>query len=236
MFIEVNNITKKFGGLIAVNDVSFSVSEGEIFGIIGPNGAGKTTLFNCLTGVYTPEEGEARIDDIKITGLKPHKICRLGIGRTFQITKPFPGLTVEETILIGALNKLKNMNEAKKLVEEILIKLDLSNKRYTRGESLTVVERKRLELARALASKPKVLLLDEVVAGLNPSEVDVIIELIKNINQSGITIIMIEHVLRAVFGLSNRIIVLNHGKKIAEGTPEEVVEVPEVVSAYIGGD
>jgi len=234
MLLKVHDVTKVFGGLVAVKNVSFGVAEGEIFGIIGPNGAGKTTLFNCLTGVLKPDGGRVEFDGKPTTGLPPHEVCKRGIGRTFQITKPFPELTVEETVVIGALNRTNHIQTAREIALDILRKLGLIHKRNSLGKNLTVVERKRLELARALATRPKILFLDEVAAGLNPSEVNVLMEIIREINRSGITILMIEHVLQAVLNLSHKIMVIDHGEKIAEGTPQEIVEIPEVIDAYLG--
>jgi branched-chain amino acid transport system ATP-binding protein len=234
MLLEVKGVTKRFGGLTAVKAVSFTINEGEIYGLIGPNGAGKTTLFNCVTGVYTPEEGQVLLQGQTITGLKPHAICARGIGRTFQITKPFPGLTVEETVIIGALNRTNDITVARAEATKVIEQLGLAHKRDSLGKSLTVVERKRLELARALATQPKLILLDEVVAGLNPTEVEVVIGLIRQINAGGVTILMIEHVLQAVLSLSHRMTVINYGEKIAEGTPQEIVENPKVIDAYLG--
>jgi branched-chain amino acid transport system ATP-binding protein len=232
--LEIHAVSKRFGGLRALGGVSFTVGESEIVGIIGPNGAGKTTLFNVVTGVYAPDAGRVVLRGADITGEPPHRICRRGLARTFQISKPFVNLTVLQTVRIGALNRVARMNEATARALEVLELVGLAAKRDQLGRHLTVVERKRLELARALATAPSLLLLDEVVAGLTPTEVHDMMALVRRIASGGISVLMIEHVLEAVMRLSARIVVLNYGEVIAEGKPEALVDDPRVIEAYLG--
>lgn len=232
--LELREVSKNFGGLKAVVQVSFDLEEGEILGIIGPNGAGKTTLFNTITGFYKPDEGEIRFKGEKIIDLKPHQICHQGMVRTFQIVKPFLELTVLENVVIAALNRAKNVKEATERASQTIEFVGLRDKINTLATGLTLPHRKRLELARVLATGPKLLLLDEVMAGLNPTEVDELIRLIKEINRTGVAILLIEHVMRGVMALSKRVIVLNYGEKIAEGVPEVVVKDRQVIEAYLG--
>ena len=239
VILSIEGVTKRFGGLVALSDVSFQVYEGEILGLIGPNGAGKTTLFNVISGVYKPEEGRVVFKGQDITGWKPHKVARLGIARTHQIVKPFGDLSVLENTMVGALFGKKadtiTEEEARKIAEDVLEFIGLSDKKDLPARVLNVQEKKRLELARALASEPDLLLLDEVLAGLTPTEVERMLSLLGKIrSEKGITIIMIEHVMHAVMNIADRIVVLHFGRKLAEGTPEEVANNQEVITAYLG--
>ena len=232
--LDVRGITKRFGGLVAVSSVDLSVSEGEIVSLIGPNGAGKTTLFAIIAGFLTPDEGEVTLNSSSINGLKPHKICQLGMVRTFQITQPFAGLTTLENIMVGAYANTSDYNIARSNAERVAEIVGMAFQLDKSADGLTVAGRKRLELARALATNPKLLLLDEVMAGLNPTEIDEVVKIIKNIRDSGVTIFLIEHVMKAVINLSDRTYVLNDGTWIAQGTPHSVASDPIVIEAYLG--
>jgi branched-chain amino acid transport system ATP-binding protein len=235
--LDVANVSKNFSGLRAVADVSFLVPEHSMFAIIGPNGAGKTTLFNMIAGVFAPNAGTITFAGERIDGHPPDEVCRRGIGRTFQIVRPFPGLTVEDNVVVGALLRRRDVDAAHKRAHEVLRQLDLFDKRLQPAGSLTLPDRKRLEVARALATGPKLLLLDEVMAGLRPTETDRMVEILRKLNsETGITILLIEHVMRAVMSLASRVLVLHHGAKIAEGTPDEVVREPAVVQSYLGAE
>lgn len=237
--LKCKNVTKRFGGLEALSDVSFDLNEGEILGLIGPNGAGKTTMFNVIAGFSSATSGDVIYCGKNINGLKAFRRCEHGIARTFQITKPFENITVVENVMIGAFfgkrHTHKTLADAAKEADELLEFTELTHKRLNLAGTLNVSERKRLEFARALATHPKVLLLDEVIAGLNPTGVSEMMQLIQKVNKREITILMIEHVMKAVMGISNRIIVLSFGKKLAEGTPEQISKNPAVISAYLGG-
>jgi branched-chain amino acid transport system ATP-binding protein len=234
--LEGVDVSKFFGGLAALKNVSFSLSMGEIVGLIGPNGAGKTTLFNVITGFTPPSSGIIRFKGRKISGLKPHKICKLGIARTYQIVKPFSNLTVLENVVVGMVSGRKKLSLSKARSEalEILKLVGLENKEYVQAKNLTLMDKKMLELARALATEPEVLLLDEVCAGLNPAEIHRAVQLIKNLQKQGLTIFWIEHIMRAIMTVADRIIVLHHGEKIAEGTPREIANDSKVIDAYLG--
>jgi len=235
--LVVDQVIKRFRGLTAVDGASFQVSEGEIFAVIGPNGAGKTTLFNLIAGVFAPDAGAISFAGARIDGLTPDAICRLGIGRTFQLVRPFPALTVEENALIGALLRRPRVAAARAHAHEVLRRLDLYDKRHQLASALTLPDRKQLEVARALATDPKLLLLDEVMAGLRPAETDRMVAILRTLNRdSGITILLIEHVMRAVMALAARVLVLHHGAAIAEGAPQAVVRDQAVIDSYLGAE
>jgi len=233
--LEVKNISKAFRGLRAVRDASFTVPEGDINGLIGPNGAGKTTIFNVIAGVYPPDSGEIFFCGKRIDRLRPDQVCAAGVGRTFQIVKPFAGLSVLDNVIVGALHRERGVASARAHAVSILEKLRLGSKRDLPASSLTLPDRKRLEVARALATRPRLLLLDEVMAGLRPTECDEMVEVFRSLNRSeGLTILLIEHVMRAVMALAKHIGVLHHGEVIARGTPAEVVRNPAVLECYLG--
>ena len=232
---EARSISKSFRGLRAVRAASFSVPDGSIVALIGPNGAGKTTIFNMIAGVHTPDSGEIRFLDRRIDGLRPDQVCAAGIGRTFQLVKPFAGLSALDNVIVGALHKERNVAAARIHALSILKKLNLDAKAHLPASSLTLPDRKRLEVARALATRPKLLLLDEVMAGLRPTECDQIVAVFRELNRAeGLTILLIEHVMRAVMALAQHIGVLHHGEVIARGTPEQVVRDPAVLECYLG--
>jgi len=235
--LEVVAVTKRFRGVLAVDEVSLSVPQGAIFAVIGPNGAGKTTLFNTIAGVFKPDAGSIAFAGRSISGLPPDKICERGIARTFQVVRPFPALSVEDNVVVGALLHGRDVGEARARAHAILDRLDLFDKRRQRAGHLTLPDRKRLEVARALATKPRLLLLDEVMAGLRPTETDRMVATLRQINrESGLTILLIEHVMRAVMALASRVLVLDHGTAIAEGAPDAVVRDPAVVRSYLGAE
>jgi branched-chain amino acid transport system ATP-binding protein len=233
--LEVRDLGKSFRGLRAVQKVGFTVRRGEIVGLIGPNGAGKTTCFNVIAGVYAPDSGSISFEKEMIHGRRPDQVCALGIGRTFQIVKPFAALSVLDNVVVGAFQRERTMAGARAHALSVLRRLSLEEKAALPASSLTLPDRKRLEVARALATRPKLLLLDEAMAGLRPTECDQIVAVFRELNRSeGLTILLIEHVMRAVMALARRIVVLNHGEVIAQGTPEQVVRDPAVLECYLG--
>lgn len=235
--LDVQNLTKKFGGLIAIKNLSFYAEKQDILGIIGPNGAGKTTVFNIISGFIPPDDGEIFFKGERITGLRPHVIARKGIARTFQLTNSFPNMTVLENILVALhREKWKSKSELKKQAEEILKSFDLFHKRDQKASTLPLGDLKKLEIARAVATKPDLLLLDELFAGLSSEDIPTLMNMLKELNSEGITIIMIEHIMRIIMKLAKRIIVLCQGEKIAEGSPQEIVKNRKVIEAYLGGE
>jgi branched-chain amino acid transport system ATP-binding protein len=235
--LSVADVSKRFRGLVAVDQVSFSLTSGEIFAVIGPNGAGKTTLFNMIAGVFRPDAGTISFAGERLEGKRPDEVARRGIGRTFQIVRPFPALTVEDNVVVGALLRAPDLDAALRMADDVMRRLDLIDKRGQKAASLTLPDRKRLEVARALATGPRLLLLDEVMAGLRPTETDRMVALLSELNrETGLTILLIEHVMRAVLALASRILVLHHGAVIAQGAPEAVVRERAVIDSYLGAD
>jgi branched-chain amino acid transport system ATP-binding protein len=239
MLLELTGVSRSFGGLAAVKSVNLRIESGEIVGLIGPNGAGKTTLFNLITGTFRPNSGSILFDGRDITRLAPHARCRLGIARTFQLVRPFPNLSVLDNVAVGSVygrQPASSRRAAEAAARETLELLGLADRAQRLARSLTLVDRKRLELARALATRPRLLLLDELLAGLNPSEVNAAMDLVRGIRDSGVTIVMVEHLVKALFGVSDRVAVLSAGEKICEGSPENVAQDARVVDAYLGTD
>jgi len=232
--LEVRKLTRHFGGLRAVGDLSFSVEAGEILGLIGPNGAGKTTVFNLVTGFVRPSSGEVLVDGRSLAGLRPHAVARRGVARTFQIVKPFPGLTVRENVTLAAFLRHPRRADAERAAVEVLQRLGLSHRAGDLASQLTLMDQKRLEMAKALATGPRLLLLDEPMGGLNASEVETASAIVRRIRASGVTIVLVEHVMKAIMRISDRVVVMNQGEKIAEGPPAQVVEDPAVLAAYFG--
>jgi branched-chain amino acid transport system ATP-binding protein len=232
--LTLDAVSKRFRGLLALDQVSLEVMPGEIFAVIGPNGAGKTTLFSLIAGALAPDDGTIAFAGSRIDGHPPDEVCRRGIGRTFQIVRPFPALSVEDNVVIGALLHRSDVAAARRHAQDVLHRLDLFDKRDRPARALTLPDRKRLEVARAIATDPKLLLLDEVMAGLRPTETDRMVEILLELNREGITILLIEHVMRAVMALAHRVLVLHHGAVIAQGAPGDVVRDPAVVKSYLG--
>ena len=233
--LEVRGVSKSFRGLRAVREASFDIPEGSINALIGPNGAGKTTIFNLVAGVYAPDAGQVHFQGKPIHGLRPDQVCAAGIGRTFQLVKPFAGISVLENVIVGALHREHSVARAREHSRAVLRKLGLEAKAHLPASALTLPDRKRLEVARALATRPTLLLLDEVMAGLRPTECDQMVQVFRDLNQAeGITILLIEHVMRAVMALAQHIGVLHHGEVVARGTPEQVVRDPAVLECYLG--
>lgn len=232
--LELKNLTKTFGGLKAVNNVTFHVNEGEIMGLIGPNGSGKTTIFNCINQYYTLTSGDIFFKGTSIKRLKTHTICHMGVGRTFQVVKPLSRMTVLDNVTASAFCRVNSIKEARNTALQTLEFCSLTDQKDKLAKSLPIGGRKRLEIARALATKPELILLDETAAGLTPSELDVAIELIKKMRDSGITILIVEHIMKVIMTISDRIHAINFGQTIAEGTPHEVANNPAVIEAYLG--
>jgi branched-chain amino acid transport system ATP-binding protein len=232
--LSLERVTKRFGGLTAVREVSLEVRGGDLLGIIGPNGAGKTTLFNVIAGYYRPEEGRIAFDGREVTGWPAHEIARLGLTRTFQIVKPFGNLSVLDNVMIGALTRRPTVREARADAERVIDTCGLSPHATAAARALPLALRKRLEVARALATRPRLLLLDEVMAGLNPTELTAMVQLIRRLHADGLTLIVIEHIMAAMMRLARRIVMLHHGEKLAEGTPREIVADRRVIDAYLG--
>ena len=235
VLLEIDNVSRSFGGLRALNEVSFTVGEGEIVSVIGPNGAGKTTLFNVISGVIPPSSGDVRFAGKSLVGMPPHRIAEAGIGRTYQVVRPFVRLSVLDNVAVGALMHERSLTSARRAAGEILAVVGLDHVADVQASSLTLTQRKRLEVARSLATRPKLLLLDEVMAGLNPTEIDAMCAFILSLRERGIAAVgAIEHLMRVVMNVSHRIVVLDFGKKIAEGTPAEIAAHPDVIAAYFG--
>lgn len=233
--LKTEKVTKKFGDLKALDAVDVTLNEGIILGMIGPNGSGKTTLFNVISGIYAPASGEVHYKGEKITKKKPHVICRMGIARTFQVVQPFSRMTVLENVMVSALHgKGLGLKEGKEKAVEVLEFVGLKEKIDSQPENITTPDRRRLELARALATEPEIILLDETMAGLTPKEIEEVLDLLREVNKRGISIFMVEHIMRAIMTLCEKIIVLNYGRKIAEGSSAEVAENEEVIKAYLG--
>ncbi len=232
--LEVNGITMKFGSLVANDNVSFVVNEGEIVSLIGPNGAGKTTLFNCISGFYKPFSGKVLFNGKDITGLRPHQIAKIGLTRTFQIVKPLLDMTVFDNVLTGAFLRAKSKKEAERIANHVLELTHLYEKRFMLASNLTIADKKRLEIARVLATQPRMMMLDEAMAGLNQTEIKEAVDLCLKLNRQGITLLIVEHIMEAIMPISRRIVVLSVGKKIAEGSPEEIANNEEVIKAYLG--
>ena len=234
--LEINNLVKDFGGLRAVDALSLSIKQGEILGMIGPNGAGKSTAFNCIAGVYAPTKGDIFFAGKKINGVKPWNLCKNGLARTFQLVKPFKSKSVLYNVMVGSFATTDKTSIAEEKALKVLESLNFGDKKNERAGNLTIADRKRLEIARALATEPKLLLFDEVMAGLRPAEVDEMVQIIKHLRDQGITIFVIEHIMRAIMALSDRIVVIHFGKKIAEGSPQEVASDENVIKAYLGDE
>jgi len=235
ILFEVKGLTKRFGGLIAVNNIDFKIKQGDILGLIGPNGAGKTTIFNLVSGFLVPDSGKVLFKGKDITNIKsPHKICTAKIGRTFQVVKPFQKMTVLENVMVGTFAVIMDRERAEKKARQLINFVGLNKCVDYLAENLTIAHRKKLELCRALATEPELLLLDEVMAGLNPKETEEIINLVRKISEQGVTLLVIEHIMQVIMTLSHQIVVLNYGKKIAEGIPKEISKNRKVIDAYLG--
>lgn len=233
-FLEIEGISKYFGGLRAVSNLSFSMEKGEILGLIGPNGAGKTTAFNMIGGYFPPDQGEIFLKGENITRMRPWSICKRGVSRTFQISRPFSDLSVLENVMVGAFVRTVNRTIARSKAEGLLEFIEMTDRQDVQAQDLTVVDRKKLELGRALATDPELLLLDEVVAGTTPREAMAMMDLIRKIRENGVTVLMVEHMMKVIMGLSDRVLVLHHGEKLADCPPEEAARNENVLRAYLG--
>lgn len=234
--LQVENMTKEFGGLRAIDTLNLTIEKGDILGLIGPNGAGKSTAFNCIAGSFAPTVGEITFDGKRITGEKPWNLCKMGLARTFQIVKPFASKSVLYNVTVASFATTNSRKIAEEKAVAVLESLHFDDKKDTISGNLTIADRKRLEIAKALATEPKLLLLDEVMAGLRPNEVDEMVDILKSLRDRGITIFVIEHIMRAIMAMSDRIVVIQFGKKIAEGTPKEIANNEKVIKAYLGED
>jgi len=234
--LQVEHIAKRFGGVQAVKDLSFTLKKGEILGLLGPNGAGKTTAFNMIAGFVNADQGRILLEGREITSMRPWNVCKVGIGRTFQLYKPFGGMSTRENLLVGGLVKTNDRGRSLQKADELLEFLGLEHVADTDADNLTAFERRKVELGRALSTDPQLLLMDEVVAGATPQEAMAMVELVKKVHQRGVTVLIIEHVMKVIMGLSHRVIVMHHGELIADGAPAEVVKQPDVLKAYFGED
>jgi branched-chain amino acid transport system ATP-binding protein len=232
--LEVRNLTKRFAGLVAVDDVSFDVEKGSITALIGPNGAGKTTAFHLIAGALTPSEGSIRFEGREIVGRTPEELCSMGIARTFQIVRPLLGMTVLENVMVGALNRAPKLAEAREVAADLLHRIGLGAKADAPASTLTLPDRKLLETAKALATRPRLLMLDEVMAGLRPSEADRVTAVLHSFRDDGVTILLIEHVMRVVMAIAQKVVVLHHGKALAQGAPAAIAADPRVIESYLG--
>ena len=233
-YFELRNVVRKFGGLVAVSNISAAIEEGEIFGLIGPNGSGKTTIFNCINNYYPANSGEIIFKGIPIERISTHKICEMGIGRTFQVVKPLKRLTVLENVMSGAFLRTNKVRVARDKAMKAIDFCQLTERKDLRAKDLPIADKKRMEVARALATEPSLLLLDETAAGLNLKEIETMMEVVKKIRDSGITCIIVEHVMKFIMGISDRVMCINFGMEIATGKPEEIASHPEVIKAYLG--
>ena len=233
-FLSISGVTKRFGGVVANRDISFEVAPGELVGVIGPNGAGKSTLFEIITGFYRPDAGEVRLEGRRLTGLSPDRVCRLGVARTFQKLRPFPGMTVLENVMVGALTRTRDVRHAREHAREILERVGLGDKAHAHGRTLSTGQRKRLELARALATRPRLLLLDEVTGGVDQGSIPGLVRLVRELHQDGLTVLVIEHNMRVITAVAQRIVALYLGEVIADGPPDVVARERRVIEAYLG--